>query len=92
MRHARCSATHQRTTSPRTVTGGRPAPCWHHRVNIASALAYLQAHDLRSSNILLDANYATKITGAKLVSSTPLATNHHYTLLPWIGAGNLVES
>lgn len=51
---------------------------WYHRVNIAielaSALTYLQAHetaptflhDLRSSDIFLDANYTAKIAGYKL--------------------------
>ncbi|CAL5030434.1 unnamed protein product [Urochloa decumbens] len=51
---------------------------WYHRVNIAielaSALTYLQAHeaaptflhDLRSSEIFLDANFTAKIAGYKL--------------------------
>uniref|UniRef100_A0A453A9K5 Protein kinase domain-containing protein n=1 Tax=Aegilops tauschii subsp. strangulata TaxID=200361 RepID=A0A453A9K5_AEGTS len=66
----------------RTVGGSRATLGWHHRVNIAielaSALAYLQAHetaptflhDLRSSDVFLDADLTAKIAGHKLVSSS----------------------
>ncbi|KAM0851845.1 hypothetical protein ACQ4PT_052158 [Festuca glaucescens] len=74
----------------RTVPGGRAALGWHHRVNIAieiaSALAYLQAldgaptflHDLRSSDVFLDADLTAKIAGHKIVSSTAATTNYYY--------------
>ncbi|XP_044452346.1 probably inactive receptor-like protein kinase At2g46850 [Triticum aestivum] len=74
----------------RTVGGSRATLGWYHRVNIAielaSALAYLQAHetaptflhDLRSSDVFLDADLSAKIAGHKLVSSTPAATSYHH--------------
>ncbi|XP_037481858.1 probably inactive receptor-like protein kinase At2g46850 [Triticum dicoccoides] len=65
---------------------------WHHRVSIAielaSALAYLQAHDtartflhdLRSSDVFLDADLSAKIAGHKLASSSsyPAAASYHH--------------
>ncbi|CAM0908373.1 unnamed protein product [Alopecurus aequalis] len=71
----------------RTAPSGRAALRWHHRVNIAielaSALAYLQAHDaflhdLRSSDVFLDGDLTAKIAGHKLVSSTAAATSYYY--------------
>ncbi|XP_044969108.1 probably inactive receptor-like protein kinase At2g46850 [Hordeum vulgare subsp. vulgare] len=74
----------------RTVGGSRATLGWYHRVNIAieiaSALAYLQAHetaptflhDLRSSDVFLDAELTAKIAGHKLASSTPAATSYHH--------------
>uniref|UniRef100_A0ACD5UX23 Uncharacterized protein n=1 Tax=Avena sativa TaxID=4498 RepID=A0ACD5UX23_AVESA len=74
----------------RTVPGGRAALGWQNRVNIAielaSGLAYLQAldaaptflHDLRSSDVFLDADLTAKISGHKIVSSTAAMTNYYY--------------
>ncbi|VAH40184.1 hypothetical protein VPH35_025646 [Triticum aestivum] len=76
----------------RTVGGSRATLGWHHRVSIAielaSALAYLQAHDtaptflhdLRSSDVFLDADLSAKIAGHKLASSssTPAAASYHH--------------
>lgn len=68
----------------RTATGGQPSPgttASTSPIELASALAYLQGddaflHDLRSSNVFLDADLTAKNTGHKLVSST--AASYHY--------------